>query len=378
MDGNTMYMQKLLKADGNYAEIDEWLTENGIQRVFLVCDGFISSLKIGSYFEGLERRTGVRVVRFSGYQPNPDYGSVVEGLKRFRQKSCDAVIAVGGGSAMDVAKCVKLYANMDPNKNYLEQPIVPNDIPLLAVPTTAGTGSEATRFAVIYYKGEKQSVSHESCIPSAVLLDPSVLGGLPEYQRKATALDALCHAVESFWSINSTRESRAYSRDALRSILDHLEGYLKNRDADNAGMQQAAYLAGKAINLTQTTAGHAMCYKLTSLYGIAHGHAAALCAARLWPYMLNHLERCADPRGRGYLEHMFLELADAMGCDMAPEAAIKFEALLTGLGLEAPETNVGDLEILQSSVNLMRLKNNPVALDNEALRRLYEQILIIK
>lgn len=95
------------------------------------------------------------------------------------RRSCDLIIAVGGGSAMDVAKCIKLYAYMDPGINYLEQKIVPNDIPLLAVPTTAGTGSEATRYAVVYYKGEKQSVCDESCIPSAVLMDASVLKTRP-------------------------------------------------------------------------------------------------------------------------------------------------------------------------------------------------------
>ena len=87
---------------------------------------------------------------------------------------------------------------MDSSRNYLEQPIVPNDVKLLAIPTTAGTGSEATRYAVIYYNGVKQSVADESCIPSAVLMDSSVLKTLPLYQKKSTMLDALCHALAAF------------------------------------------------------------------------------------------------------------------------------------------------------------------------------------
>ena len=127
---------------------------------------------------------------------------------------------------MDVAKCIKLYSNMDENESYLKQRIVPNDIPFIAIPTTSGTGSEATRFAVIYYNGEKQSVADYSCIPQAVLIDPSTIRTLPEYYRKTAMLDALCHAIESFWSINSTEESLKYSADAIRVITEYKDAYL--------------------------------------------------------------------------------------------------------------------------------------------------------
>lgn len=145
------------------------------------------------------------------------------GVKAFLESSADAIAAVGGGSAMDVAKCIKLYSGMDHNVCYLEQEIIPNDIRFLAVPTTAGTGSEATRFAVIYYEGEKQSVAHESCIPDAVLVDPEALKTLPTYHRKAAMLDAFCHAVESFWSIKSTEESRGLAAEAIRMILQYMD-----------------------------------------------------------------------------------------------------------------------------------------------------------
>ena len=98
---------------------------------------------------------------------------------------------------------------------YLRQKIVENDRRLFAVPTTAGTGSEATQFAVIYYRGEKQSVSHKSIIPDTVLFDPSSLKTLSLYQRKVGMMDALSHSIESCWSINSTNESKEYSRIAI-------------------------------------------------------------------------------------------------------------------------------------------------------------------
>lgn len=89
--------------------------------------------------------------------------------------------------------------------------------------------------------------------------------------------DVLCHAIESFWSVNSMEESRRYSREAIRLILWHRDGYPANEAGANKGMLVAANVAGRAIRITQTTAGYAMCYKITGLFGIAHGDAVALC-----------------------------------------------------------------------------------------------------
>jgi len=285
------------------------------------------------------------------------------------------ILAVGGGSAMDVAKCIKLYANMDPGKNYLEQAQVPNDIKLLAVPTTAGTGSEATRYAVIYYEGKKQSVTDDSIIPSAVLMDAGVLTTLPLYQKKATMLDALCHGIESFWSVNSTEESKKYSAEAIRTIMANKDGYLANDPAANAAMLYAAHTAGKAINITQTTAGHAMCYKLTSLFKIAHGHAAALCDRALIPYMTAHFDRCIDGRGEAYLRATFDEIAQAMGAKDADDIGRVFGDLVDSLALTVPEATEEQFAELKTSVNPVRLKNHPVALDEDTIDRLYRGML---
>ncbi|MCM1302708.1 MAG: phosphonoacetaldehyde reductase [Lachnospiraceae bacterium] len=366
--------QKIIHAKDGYAQLDEWIRASVRKCLFLVCGGSIRKMKIDRYFEELPARSGIRVVRFSAFGPNPSYDSVVEGVRAFAQSGADGMIAVGGGSAMDVAKCIKLYSNMDPDECYLDQEIIPNDIRFLAVPTTAGTGSEATRYAVIYYQGEKQSVTHESCIPDTVLMDAEALRTLPDYHRKAAMMDALCHAVESFWSVNSTDESRGFASEAIRLILGNMDRYLANDDAGNANMLQAAHIAGKAINITQTTAGHAMCYKLTGLYGIAHGHAAALCVSELWPWMLEHMDRCADERGQEYLERMFCDLAAVMGCQNPQAAAGKFSSLVRRSELAAPIVKEEDLAILTRSVNPVRLKNNPVALDENAMDHLYRKM----
>ncbi len=370
--------QIVLYASDDYKELDDYLQENGTHKILLVCDRSFSYLKLGSYFEKLKERPGIKVEVFSDFQPNPVYESVVKGVQVFRKSGCEQIIAIGGGSAIDVAKCIKLYSGMEGDGAggaYLWQTEVKNNINFLAIPTTAGTGSEATRYAVIYYNGEKQSVTSDSVIPDVVLMDCSTLDTLPMYQKKSTMLDALCHGVESFWSVNSTEQSRMYSRKAIRMIIDHLEGYLHNCKKANAAMQTAAYIAGKAINIAQTTAGHAMCYKLTSLYGIAHGHAAALCVKSLWPWMIGHMDLCVDSRGKKYLAGMFGCLADIFGATDAMGAVKKFLQIYDSLALATPDAAKDDYNVLKSSVNPLRLKNNPVALDEDSINFLYYSIL---
>lgn len=361
--------------DGDYGEFDEYLRESGAENILLVCGGSIRYLKINEYINQLKEKSGIKIVRFSDFEPNPSYESVVKGISLFKKEKCDLIIAVGGGSAMDVAKCIKLFANMDDELNFLEQRITPNNIRLFAVPTTAGTGSEATRYAVIYYNGEKQSVSDHSCIPEAVVMDPSVLESLPMYHKKATMLDALCHALESFWSVNSTPESQNYSKEAIRLILNNSRAYLDNDKTGNANMLKASYIAGKAINITQTTAGHAMCYKLTTMYGLAHGHACALCVAKLWSYMLCNIDKCIDPRGKEYLTQVFDRLAEIMGCSSRMEAVERYQDFVDGLELDSPDIkSQSEYDILKSSVNPVRLKNNPVLLTEADIEKLYRQL----
>lgn len=364
--------QTILTASEDYKELDQWFLNNGISKILLVCDSSLQYLNINGYFKNLKN---IIVVKFDDFQPNPLYESVVRGVEVFRKEMCDGIVAVGGGSALDVAKCIKLYSNMNPAENYLKQEIVPNNIPFLAVPTTAGTGSEATRYAVIYFEGAKQSVTDNSIIPTHVLMDASSLRTLPLYQKKSTMMDALCHAIESYWSVNSNDESKKYSRQAIEMILANMDQYLSNDEKANAAMLKAAHISGKAINITQTTAGHAMCYKLTSLYGIAHGHAAALVDTKLFPFMIGNIEKCIDHRGEAYLRETFQQIANAMGCRTPEEAAEKLQAVFDSLELRKPEPEEADFEELRNSVNPVRLRNNPIELDIETIDGLYHQIL---
>lgn len=364
-----------IDTDG-FAPVDDYLSGMGIKSIFLVHGRSMYSLPIGLYFKDLPSRLGIRVEHFSEFQPNPDITSVAKGIRLFQEHPCDAIVAVGGGSAMDVAKGIKLFCAHELQANWFKQAPAPHAVPLMVSPTTAGTGSEATRFAVLYAEGEKQSIQHDDCLPLAVVFDARSLVELPPYQRKSAMLDALCHGIESYWSINSTAESRELSREALQGIMTYKDRHLANEPEGNAGMMRAACRAGQAINITQTTAGHAMCYKLTSLYGVSHGHAAALCVSVLWPYMLNHLEDCVDKRGASYLYETMKAMVRAMGGSSAEEGTELLRGFLDAWGMKSPRNlKREDIEKLAGAVHQKRLKNHPIRLDEAALRKLYFALL---
>lgn len=347
----------------------------GSTKVLLVCDSSFPFLNVKDEIEHMD----VPHVIFNDFTPNPLYEDVCKGVDLFQITKCDTILAVGGGSSMDVAKCIKLYCQMSKDAIYLNQEYKDTGVKLIAIPTTAGTGSESTRYAVIYYDGKKQSVTHDSIIPNVAILEPKVLKTLPLYQKKCTMLDALCQGIESWWSVNSTDESKILSKEAVETIMKWWHEYIfENTDESAKHIMYAANLAGQAICITQTTAAHAFSYKITSLYKLPHGHAVAVGLPQIWQYMLGHMDKCIDVRGSEYLESIFSVIAQTMGCQVPTEAIIKFQEMLKEMDIKNPTSNslCSDLLVLSSSVNPVRLKNNPVELSEETIKTLYDMIIM--
>ncbi len=347
------------------ARLSAIIAERGTKKLLLVCGGSFDRLSLREDVFSLD----ADIVRFGGFSPNPTYEDIFSGLELFLSEGCDAILAVGGGSAIDTAKCIKLFSVLDPSRNYLEQDFMPSPTPLIAIPTTAGTGSESTRNAVLYFEGKKYSVGNDSTRPDYALLCPSVLRDLPAYQKKSTMLDALCQGIESWWSPHATAESRDYAREAVSRIITNYRAYLSGDPDAAAEIMLGANLAGQAINITATTAPHAMSYKLTSLFHIPHGHAVAMVLPEVWEYMLK-----ADGKTDALCD-TFSDIAVNLGCKYAQEGPALFRGLMDELSMaKYIDATDGELDILAASVNLERLKNNPVALDASAVRSLYERI----
>lgn len=353
------------------------------KKLFLVVDSSYPFLNIKKDIETL----GIEKVLFSDFTPNPQYEQVCKGIDLLKAERCDSILAVGGGSAIDVAKCIKLAVLTKEGNSALIPPLVNtrvecdgSKIPLIAIPTTAGTGSESTHNAVMYYEGNKQTVTNDGVLPDYAILEPSVLKTLPLYQKKCTMLDALCQGIESWWSVNSTEESYDYSRKAIELIMANWRKYIFENDDDAATkIMLGANYGGRAINITATTAAHAMSYKITSLYKFPHGHAVAVCLPEIWEYMISHMDKCFDKRGQDYLNDIFNNIAYTMGAETPREAIALFRSMMKDMELfnptPAPNRRPLDLGVLSSSVNPIRLKNNPIELDNATIRSLYETIV---
>lgn len=367
-------MQKIFQGRESYKQIAEILKEINSKKFLLVCGK--------NSFEALNIQLFIdtecpNYVRFSDFSSNPKYEQVCKGIQEFNSNHCDAIVVIGGGSAMDVAKCIKLFCKMKADENCLKQEFSDTGIPLIAVPTTAGTGSESTRYAVIYYNDEKQSVTHNSIVPNYAILDVSLLKTLPLYQKKCAMLDALCQGIESWWSINSTDESKEYSKIAIETIMNNWEQYIFEDDEQAAEqIMVGSNYAGKAINITQTTAPHAFSYKLTSLYGIPHGHAVAICLPVIWEFMLSQEGMCNDPRGCKYLSVIFEQIANAMKVISSIQAIKLIKQMMSDMELQQYVQCRSEEEmcILTSSVNPIRLRNNPVSISSNEIRNLYEFI----
>lgn len=351
------------------------------KKIFLVVDSSFPFLNVKDSIEALE----IQKVVFSDFTPNPLYEDVCKGINLFKKEKCDVILAIGGGSAIDVAKCIKLAVLAKEGNDAIIPPLVNTRveldgrlIPFIAIPTTAGTGSESTHNAVMYYENTKQTVTNDGVLPEYAVLEPSVLKTLPLYQKKCTMMDALCQGIESWWSVNSTEESYEYSRKTIELIIQNWRAYIFKNDSEAATqIMLAANYSGRAINITQTTAAHAMSYKITSLYSLPHGHAVVVCLPTLWDYMFNHMDQCIDPRGSAYLADIFVQISKTMGVASPSEAIELIKQMINEMGLNYPVTKKKeeDLLILSSSVNPIRLKNNPVSLDTNSINNLYSKII---
>lgn len=364
-----MAKQEIIVTTETKKTINEICAKHKIKKLLLVCDSAFRFLLTREEYLGID----TKYVIFDQFTPNPLYEDVAKGVKCFGENGCDAVLAIGGGSAIDVAKCIKLYSRMERDVLYLDQEYKENDVLLIAVPTTSGTGSESTRYAVIYYEGKKQSVTHESIVPKYAILNYRNLITLPAYQKKCTMMDALCQSIESWWSVNATEESRGYSKQALAMILENMDAYMENTDKGNESMMIAANLAGRAICISQTTAAHAMSYKLTSLYKVPHGRSAFICLPKVWAYMHEHMD---DSVTSWDLMEIFDAIAENMGCENVPAAIAMLDAMSRKYFSEdAVQFHEKDIDLLVKSVNPTRLGNNPVPLSEDALHELYAAIV---
>jgi len=325
-----------------------------------------------------------RIVSFTGFEPNPDFHDLQRGLDTLRGSPCDVALAIGGGTAIDLAKLISTLAVQRGSALQIIQgqsTIQRDGVPLIAVPTTAGTGSEATRNAVVYLDGQKYSPEHEFLLPQYAIVDPQLTYSLPPHITASSGLDALAQAVESMWSVGSTKDSRSWAAKALGLAMTHLEDAVKHPGPESRrAMCEAAHLAGKAINVSRTTAPHAISYTLTSRFNVPHGCAVALTLGSILVYNSKVMDSdCTDPRGPGHVRRTVREIVGLLGCSTPEQANERITALVSTIRCPIRLRDVGvggqrEITFLVDQVNTQRLANNPRQITPATLRNLLERL----
>lgn len=320
---------------------------------------------------------------------NPTLEVVENGIKVFQSFNPDIVVAIGGGSVIDSAKIIDVlsYQKGKPKGYIMGKKLECKNSdkcakPLIAIPTTSGTGSESTHFATIYLGKKKYSLADKKLVlPAVSIVDPSLTESLPRYITATTGLDAICQGIESLWSINSTEESRRYAAKALKIGIENIEKVANSPDKiSRFNMAKAAHLSGKAINISKTTACHSVSYPLTAYFFIPHGHAVALTMPSFLEFnSLVSVEDCNDYRGTDFVRKRMDEIFSIMNVEDGAEAKEKFSNLLDSLleKLRLRDFGIGrkDLEILlKESFTPSRMDNNPRKVSKEDLRKILENI----
>lgn len=282
---------ELLSGEDSLMKLPKLIRNLKIESVLIVTDKGITSIKLmGPFLQGLQDEN-IKFFIYDKTVPNPTIDNIEEALQMYKENQCQGIVAFGGGSPMDCAKGVGARVSK-PRKTIPQMKglfkVMKKLPPLFMVPTTAGTGSEATLAAVVSNSEthEKYALMDISLIPHYAVLDPLLTVNLPPHITAATGIDALTHAVEAYIGKSNTRETRECSKEAVKLIFENLfEAYSNGSNLTaRKNMQTAAYLAGIAFTRAYVGNVHAIAHTLGGFYSVPHGLANAI----VLPYVLDY------------------------------------------------------------------------------------------
>lgn len=363
-------------------KLGEVLVDLKAGKVLLVTDRGVSGAGILDVVADQIKGAGISFEVFEEVEPNPSVETVERAFALFMKSGCDAVVAVGGGSPLDVGKAVGILgANGGSILDYEGVEKATNaSIPVVAIPTTAGTGSEVTIYLVItdHTRSYKFTIVSKKAAAKVAILDPLLTASMPPGLTASTGMDALVHAIESYTSLMSNPISEALAIKAIRLISAYLRPAVfngKNLAARDA-MLMGSLLAGMAFNNTRLGNAHAMSHPVSAYFGVPHGIANAI----LIPYVMEFNLPAAPEK--------FKEIARAMGCNVdgltainaAKVAVSAIWELIEDLGLPKKLSEVGVKEEAISAMTDDAMKSgnilvNPRTTTREDILKIYRRAL---
>lgn len=352
------------------------LNKHNVNHIFLVRgkNSFITS-GAEKIIKNCVSEFNCEITHFSDFSENPKIEDVNKGLDLLKRSKADCIIAIGGGSVLDMGKLIRFSHSFNGNLTgdvFIQKSDL---LPLIAIPTTAGTGAEATHFAVIYKDKVKYSTEHDAILPNYSIIYPSLTYKNHRYLTACTGFDALAQAIEAFWNINATEESDEYAEKAIKLLWNNLPLLVSNPDTKLRDLvSEGSYWAGCAINITKTTAPHAFSYPFTTYYGYPHGHAIALtfpyfAYLNIVDYKNSTLSKTLDCYKYTKKMEYLMSILSIKG----DNCYTVFKDYIDVLGLTTTNNDI-DIRLILESVNYQRLTNNPVKIDKETLYNLEDFI----
>lgn len=349
-------MQEVITSKDAISNVVSLVHEKGFQKLLLITGTHIESDFLSHFQSSLQSK--VRRIAINAGLPSV---SNLAGVFNQLEFIPDILVAVGGGRILDTAKLM-IHSGLSKRPFFI------------AIPTTAGSGSESTPFAVSYTGIEKVSISDDKLLPDLVILDPAMLNSLSEKQKAVSGMDALTQSIESIWNKHATKESTDIASQSVEILWNNLEAYVLKTPSLAEKIQWAACLSGKAIAITRTTGCHALSYYLTTKHGIPHGQAVAIFLPLFFIY--NEKKRT---KANKELELSMKKIFDLLGSENAFDTHHAITFLMTRINLATTfsELNIEvDIDALLDSVNQERFSNHPVPFDKKVLKDIIIQNLV--
>jgi alcohol dehydrogenase class IV len=266
---------------GRFQEIRQVVDELKGKKIFLVTSRHFAK-KYGFLDKLSNALKGLTLVVFAEVEENPTIETVDRGASQCKLNQCDLAIGLGGGSALDAGKAIAmLQKNPGSIREYLDQERTcqTKGLPIIAIPTTSGTGSEVTPFTVITHRAKKAkpAIAPPENFPDVALVDPELTITMPFEVAASTGLDALCQAVEGFWSTQGNPLTRSLAFQAIKLAMENLESACLKKDKESlTNMALASHLTGIEMSNIGNTSIHPLSYPITLDYNVSHGFACAI------------------------------------------------------------------------------------------------------
>ena len=364
---------------GSLNDIGKTSKQFGMKKPMIVCDPMMVSMGYAGKIKDLLTEAGMDAVIFDKCVENPKASDVSEGADVFNAQGCDGIVALGGGSPMDQAKGIRVVAKYGGTpqefnvaggaKAFTIRPDMP---PMIAIPTTSGTGSEVTKAAVITdpERNVKFFLVSPFLAPTAVILDPELTKSMPPKVTAATGMDALVHALEAYVTARANPVSDSFGRTAFMLIGKSLKKAVDDgNDLDaRTDMSMASMVAGLAFDIAGLGAVHALAHPLGGRHHVPHGLANSI----MMPHVLRYNAKAAEAR---YIEAVKFMGIDVKNAEEAAQAITRFAADI-GLPTKLSEIGIKEEDLEQLSKDAAADGNhfsNPVPCTKETLLEMYKQ-----